>query len=128
MAELSELSRRSGHDGGEIVLDDSNIKGGTLRRSGSRRFNKSSRVSHYLSIQGVTKNIFLPIICCDLVFVCERRTDIDCKSLHSFKEYNDLQPNYSSNFYMSHIIHTYIKSPMHIKILCIMIFIIEFIE
>ncbi|CAH1380073.1 unnamed protein product [Tenebrio molitor] len=42
VAELSELSRRSGHDGGEVVLDDSNIRGGTLRRSGSRRFNKST--------------------------------------------------------------------------------------
>ncbi|CAG9854343.1 unnamed protein product [Phyllotreta striolata] len=42
VAELSELSRRSGHDGGEIHLDDSNIRGGTLRRSGSRRFDKNS--------------------------------------------------------------------------------------
>ncbi|KYB27001.1 Unconventional myosin-XVIIIa-like Protein [Tribolium castaneum] len=42
VAELSELSRRSAHDGGEVVLDDSNIRGGTLRRSGSRRFNKST--------------------------------------------------------------------------------------
>ncbi|CAH1113986.1 unnamed protein product [Psylliodes chrysocephalus] len=42
VAELSELSRRSGHDGGEIHLDDSNIRGGTLRRSGSRRFNKNA--------------------------------------------------------------------------------------
>ncbi|XP_057663669.1 unconventional myosin-XVIIIa isoform X1 [Diorhabda carinulata] len=42
VAELSELSRRSGYDGGEINLDDSNIRGGTLRRSGSRRFNKTA--------------------------------------------------------------------------------------
>ncbi|KAL1502507.1 hypothetical protein ABEB36_007641 [Hypothenemus hampei] len=43
VAELSELSRRSAHDGGhEVVLDDSNIRGGTLKRSGSRRFNKST--------------------------------------------------------------------------------------
>lgn len=41
MAELSELSRRSGADGREVELDDSNIKGGTLRRSGSQRFNKT---------------------------------------------------------------------------------------
>ncbi|KAG5895496.1 hypothetical protein JTB14_034812 [Gonioctena quinquepunctata] len=45
VAELSELSRRSGHDGAEIHLDDSNIRGGTLRRSGSRRFNKTTTVS-----------------------------------------------------------------------------------
>lgn len=45
MAELSELSRRSGQDGTEIVLDDSNIRGGTLRRSGSRRFNGTTTVS-----------------------------------------------------------------------------------
>ncbi|KAJ1524489.1 hypothetical protein ONE63_010984 [Megalurothrips usitatus] len=38
--ELCELTRRS--EGGTIVeLDDSNIRGGTLRRSGSRRFKKS---------------------------------------------------------------------------------------
>ncbi|XP_044763545.1 unconventional myosin-XVIIIa isoform X1 [Coccinella septempunctata] len=42
VAELSELSRRSAQDGGEIVLDDSNIKGGTLRRSGSCRFKNSA--------------------------------------------------------------------------------------
>lgn len=45
VAELSELSRRSGQDGTEIVLDDSNIRGGTLRRSGSRRFNGTTTVS-----------------------------------------------------------------------------------
>lgn len=45
MAELSELSRRSGQDGAEIVLDDSNIRGGTLRRSGSKRFNRTTTVS-----------------------------------------------------------------------------------
>lgn len=38
VAELSELSRRSGQNGDEVVLDDSNIHGGTLKRSGSRRF------------------------------------------------------------------------------------------
>ncbi|XP_060534263.1 unconventional myosin-XVIIIa isoform X1 [Cylas formicarius] len=43
VAELCELSRRSTHDGDEIELDDSNIRGGTLKRSGSRRFNKSAR-------------------------------------------------------------------------------------
>ncbi|XP_074037222.1 myosin heavy chain-like isoform X2 [Leptinotarsa decemlineata] len=42
VAELSELSRRSGHDGVDVHLDDSNIRGGTLRRSGSRRFNKTT--------------------------------------------------------------------------------------
>ncbi|KAI4454512.1 pdz domain containing protein [Holotrichia oblita] len=45
VAELSELSRRSGQDGQEIILDDSNIKSGTLRRSGSRRFRNSTTVS-----------------------------------------------------------------------------------
>ncbi|XP_066148731.1 unconventional myosin-XVIIIa isoform X2 [Euwallacea fornicatus] len=42
VAELSELSRRSAYDGGEVHLDDANIRGGTLKRSGSRRFNKCS--------------------------------------------------------------------------------------
>lgn len=44
MSELSELSRRSALDGQTVQLDDSNIKGGTLRRSGSRRFNHSTMV------------------------------------------------------------------------------------
>ncbi|KAL3271773.1 hypothetical protein HHI36_022243 [Cryptolaemus montrouzieri] len=48
VAELSELSRRSGKDGGEIVLDDSNIKGGTLRRSGSCRFRKQTTRKTFL--------------------------------------------------------------------------------
>lgn len=54
VAELSELSRRSAHDGGEIVLDDSNIRGGTLKRSGSRRFNKSPTVSTQSQIKAKT--------------------------------------------------------------------------
>ncbi|KAJ9582342.1 hypothetical protein L9F63_003302, partial [Diploptera punctata] len=41
VAELCELTRRSGLDGTEVELDDANIRGGTLRRSGSRRFNKT---------------------------------------------------------------------------------------
>ncbi|KAK3933371.1 Unconventional myosin-XVIIIa [Frankliniella fusca] len=39
--ELCELTRRSA-DGALVELDDSNIRGGTLRRSGSRRFKKSA--------------------------------------------------------------------------------------
>ncbi|KAJ8917232.1 hypothetical protein NQ315_002249 [Exocentrus adspersus] len=42
VAELSELSRRSGHDGGEVHLDDANIRGGTLKRSGSKRFKSAT--------------------------------------------------------------------------------------
>ncbi|KAK4877864.1 hypothetical protein RN001_010370 [Aquatica leii] len=42
VAELSELSRRSGSDGREVILDDASIRSGTLRRSGSQRFNKST--------------------------------------------------------------------------------------
>ncbi|XP_045454107.1 unconventional myosin-XVIIIa-like [Melitaea cinxia] len=39
IAELSELSRRRAADGGvEVELSDSNVRGGTLSRSGSRRF------------------------------------------------------------------------------------------
>ncbi|XP_049839804.1 unconventional myosin-XVIIIa isoform X2 [Schistocerca gregaria] len=38
VAELSELTRRCGLDGAAFELDDCNIRGGTLRRSGSRRF------------------------------------------------------------------------------------------
>lgn len=50
VAELSELSRRSGHDGREVVLDDANIRGGTLKRSGSRRFNGTTTVSVFFYI------------------------------------------------------------------------------
>ncbi|XP_046684010.1 unconventional myosin-XVIIIa isoform X2 [Homalodisca vitripennis] len=42
VSELSELSRRSAADGQTVQLDDSNIRGGTLRRSGSRRFNHTA--------------------------------------------------------------------------------------
>ncbi|XP_054281461.1 unconventional myosin-XVIIIa-like isoform X2 [Macrosteles quadrilineatus] len=42
VSELSELSHRSTMDGQTVELDDSNIRGGTLRRSGSRRFNHSN--------------------------------------------------------------------------------------
>ena len=42
VAELCELSRRSGLDGTDVELDDANIRGGTLRRSGSRRFKKTT--------------------------------------------------------------------------------------
>ncbi|CAG5047619.1 unnamed protein product [Parnassius apollo] len=39
IAELCELSRRRAADGVEVELSDSNVRGGTLSRSGSRRFN-----------------------------------------------------------------------------------------
>ncbi|KPJ07542.1 Myosin-XVIIIa [Papilio machaon] len=39
IAELCELSRRRAADGVEVDLSDSNVRGGTLSRSGSRRFN-----------------------------------------------------------------------------------------
>lgn len=45
VSELSELSRRSGADGRTVALDDSNIRCGTLRRSGSRRFNQTTAKS-----------------------------------------------------------------------------------
>lgn len=45
VSELSELSRRSGVDGRTVALDDSNIRCGTLRRSGSRRFNQTTAKS-----------------------------------------------------------------------------------
>ncbi|CAH2238916.1 jg13724 [Pararge aegeria aegeria] len=45
IAELCELSRRRAADGGaEVELSDSNVRGGTLSRSGSRRFT-SAQVS-----------------------------------------------------------------------------------
>ncbi|XP_067015742.2 unconventional myosin-XVIIIa isoform X2 [Anabrus simplex] len=40
--ELSELTRRSALDGSAVELDDANIRGGTLRRSGSRRFKSTT--------------------------------------------------------------------------------------
>ncbi|KAL7300502.1 hypothetical protein TKK_0006503 [Trichogramma kaykai] len=43
VAELSELSRRSGSDGHKIELAQANIRGGTLRRSGSLRFHQNRR-------------------------------------------------------------------------------------
>lgn len=45
IAELCELSRRRAADGGgDVELSDSNVRGGTLSRSGSRRFT-STQVS-----------------------------------------------------------------------------------
>ncbi|XP_011494441.1 PREDICTED: uncharacterized protein LOC105359527 [Ceratosolen solmsi marchali] len=41
VAELSELSRRSGTDGQKVELAPANIRGGTLRRSGSLRFHQN---------------------------------------------------------------------------------------
>ncbi|KAI5695670.1 hypothetical protein M8J75_001671 [Diaphorina citri] len=46
VAELCELSRRSGLDGVAVELDDNYIRSGTLRRSGSLRF-KNSRDLNY---------------------------------------------------------------------------------
>lgn len=41
VAELSELSRRGGSDGRQVELAAANIRGGTLRRSGSLRFHQN---------------------------------------------------------------------------------------
>ncbi|XP_050552815.1 unconventional myosin-XVIIIa isoform X2 [Spodoptera frugiperda] len=46
IAELCELSRRKAADGGgDVELSDSNVRGGTLSRSGSRRFTNSQAKS-----------------------------------------------------------------------------------
>ncbi|XP_068623509.1 unconventional myosin-XVIIIa isoform X1 [Battus philenor] len=45
IAELSELSRRRAADGVVVELSDSNVRGGTLSRSGSRRFNTTQAKS-----------------------------------------------------------------------------------
>ncbi|CAK1590135.1 unnamed protein product [Parnassius mnemosyne] len=45
IAELCELSRRRAADGVEVELSDSNVRGGTLSRSGSRRFNTTQAKS-----------------------------------------------------------------------------------
>ncbi|XP_041972232.1 unconventional myosin-XVIIIa isoform X2 [Aricia agestis] len=46
IAELCELSRRRAADGGvEVELSDSNVRGGTLSRSGSRRFTNTQAKS-----------------------------------------------------------------------------------
>ncbi|XP_063988212.1 unconventional myosin-XVIIIa isoform X1 [Diachasmimorpha longicaudata] len=42
VAELSELSRRGGSDGQQVELAPANIRGGTLRRSGSQRFHQNT--------------------------------------------------------------------------------------
>lgn len=42
VAELSELSRRGGSDGQQVELAPANIRGGTLRRSGSLRFHQNT--------------------------------------------------------------------------------------
>ena len=55
LPELSELSRRCCNDGTSIELDDTNIKCGTLKRSGSKRF-RYSNVSTY-------KNIVFTVFC-----------------------------------------------------------------
>ncbi|KAI4495078.1 hypothetical protein M0804_001279 [Polistes exclamans] len=43
VAELSELSRRGGSDGQQVELAPANIRGGTLRRSGSLRFHQNTK-------------------------------------------------------------------------------------
>lgn len=55
VAELSELSRRGGSDGRQVELAAANIRGGTLRRSGSLRFHQnmvSIFVSYFNSMIG----------------------------------------------------------------------------
>lgn len=48
IAELCELSRRKAADGGgDVELSDSNVRGGTLSRSGSRRFTNSQVCGHF---------------------------------------------------------------------------------
>jgi len=42
VAELSELSRRGSCDGRQVELAPANIRGGTLRRSGSLRFHQNT--------------------------------------------------------------------------------------
>lgn len=49
VAELSELSRRGSSDGQQVELAAANIRGGTLRRSGSLRFHENM-VSTWFSI------------------------------------------------------------------------------
>lgn len=44
VSELSELSVRSGLDGSTVQLDESNLKAGTLQRSGSKRMKKKVRL------------------------------------------------------------------------------------
>ncbi|XP_048583145.1 unconventional myosin-XVIIIa-like isoform X2 [Nematostella vectensis] len=51
VSELSELSVRSGLDGSFIQLDDSNLKAGTLQRSGSKRMKKKPK-----SVEEVASN------------------------------------------------------------------------
>lgn len=54
IAELCELSRRRAADGGEDVeLSDSNVRGGTLSRSGSRRFT-TSQVGGQMILEAIT--------------------------------------------------------------------------
>ncbi|XP_031549200.1 unconventional myosin-XVIIIa-like [Actinia tenebrosa] len=43
VSELSELSVRSGLDGSTVQLDESNLKAGTLQRSGSKRMKKKPK-------------------------------------------------------------------------------------
>ncbi|KAK2587455.1 hypothetical protein KPH14_003163 [Odynerus spinipes] len=50
VAELSELSRRGGSDGQQVELAPANIRGGTLRRSGSLRFHQNTLRIHQLLI------------------------------------------------------------------------------
>lgn len=49
--ELSELSVRSGLDGQAIQLDESNLKAGTLARSGSKRMKKKAKSEEELNSQ-----------------------------------------------------------------------------
>lgn len=76
VAELSELSRRGGSDGRQVELAAANIRGGTLRRSGSLRFHQNM-VSTLFSVSAVSRGISRKI---SLPFVSERKGS----TFHSF--------------------------------------------
>ncbi|OAD57391.1 hypothetical protein WN48_02137 [Eufriesea mexicana] len=63
VAELSELSRRGGSDGRQVELAAANIRGGTLRRSGSLRFHQNMNFGSDCFVSGFISFVCLLIGC-----------------------------------------------------------------
>ncbi|KPI98808.1 Myosin-XVIIIa [Papilio xuthus] len=61
IAELCELSRRRAADGVDVDLSDSNVRGGTLSRSGSRRFNTTQKMRYPHILVNWSRQVFFNI-------------------------------------------------------------------
>lgn len=81
--ELSELSTRSGLDGSTIQLDESNLRAGTLQRSGSKRIKK--KVIDISITVCFARMIFVAIRDYDFVYLIHKCRIIKCTCIIIFK-------------------------------------------